>query len=135
MKQELQEKLYKTYPSIFKQKDLTCQETAMCWGFACDDGWYTLIDELCGNIENRLQNVNRNKPKDDHLICEAVQVKEKFGGLRFYIYGGDDYISGLIDLAESLSRHICSKCGNKSDHVNKIDRGWIHTLCTECKKE
>ena len=135
MKQELQEKLYKAYPSIFKQKDLTCKETAMCWGFACGDGWYTLIDELCGNIENRLRNVNRNKPKDDQLICEAVQVKEKFGGLRFYIYGGDDYISGLIDLAESLSHHICSECGNKSDHINNLARGWIYTLCTECKKE
>ena len=112
MKKELQDKLFEKYPEIFRQKDLSPQETAMCWGIACGDGWYTLLDELCNSIDNRLQNVNRNKSEDEKLICEAVQVKEKFGGLCFYIYGGDDYIRGLIDMTESMSYRLCSKSGN-----------------------
>jgi len=133
MNRELQEELYQKYPEIFKQKDLSPQETAMCWGLSCGDGWFNLIDELCGNIQNRLENVNRNKPQEEHLICQAVQVKEKFGGLCFYIYGGDDYISGAIDLAESMSYYTCSQCGNKATNSKK-DRGWIYTLCSSCKK-
>lgn len=134
MKAELQNKLYKKYPQIFKQKDLPKQQTAMCWGISCGDGWYDLIDELCGNIDNRLKNLNRNKGKAPVLICEAVQVKEKFGGLCFYIYGGDDYISGLIGMAESMSYNICSECGNKAKS-NERNRGWIYTLCQACADE
>tara|TARA_Y100001973_G_C5122418_1_gene293453 strand:+ start:251 stop:781 length:531 start_codon:yes stop_codon:yes gene_type:complete len=145
MKKELQEKLFEKYPAIFRQKDLSAQETAMCWGLACGDGWYVLIDELCGEIQNRVNNVNRgrkykieNSPssivptKVEMLICEAVQVKEKFGGLRFYIYGGDDFIDGAISLAESMSYRICSKCGSKKDTPHS-DRGWIHSTCSNCQ--
>ena len=81
MKKELQEKLFQDYPKIFKQKDLDKTKTAMCWGISCGDGWYEILDALCANIQNRLMNVNRNKPEEEHLICEAVQVKEKFGCL------------------------------------------------------
>lgn len=57
----------------------------------------------------------------------AEQVKEKFGGLRFYYRGGDDYISGLSAMAESMSYITCEDCGNPGK-PNKI--GWIRTLCT-----
>lgn len=131
MDSKLQQELYEKYPQIFIQKDLPKQQTAMCWGISCGNGWFNLIDELCGNIQNRLQNVNRNKPQKDYLICEAVQVKEKFGGLCFYIFGGDDYIDGLVSMAESMSYHICAECGNPSvKHEN--NRGWIYTLCQPC---
>jgi len=130
MKKELQDKLFEKYPLIFRQKDLPKQETAMCWGIACGDGWYILLYELCNSIDNRLRNVNRGKPEDEKLICEAVQVKEKFGGLRFYIFGGDDYINGLVDLAESMSYRICSKCGNQ--RTPQKNRGWVYSLCDSC---
>ena len=130
MKRELQNKLFEKYPDIFRQKDMPEQETAMCWGISCGDGWYTLLDELCNSIDNRLRNVNRNRTTDEKLVCEAVQVKEKFGGLCFYIAGGDDYIKGLIDLAGSLSYRICSKCGDQSSPQKK--RGWVYTLCDNC---
>ena len=144
MKKELQEKLFKKYPKIFRQKDLSMQETAMCWGIACGDGWYDLIDELCGEIQNRVDNVNRqikykieNSPKTliptriEMLVCEATQVKEKFGSLCFYTYGGDDFIDGAISLAESLSCRTCSKCGN--NRKQSKNRGWVHSLCQSCR--
>ena len=132
MKKELQEKLFNDYPGIFRQRGLDRTVTAMCYGIACGDGWYTLIDTMCGNIKNQMDNVNRNKPEETHIVCEATQVKEKFGGLRFYVQGSDDYIDGIIDLAESMSYRICSQCGNAST-PNKKKRGWIYTLCDNCK--
>lgn len=131
MKKELQDKLFEKHPGIFRQKDLSPQETAMCWGISCGDGWHTLLDELCCSINNRLRNVNRNRLEGEKLICEAVQVKEKFGGLCFYTCGGDDYISGLIDMAESMSYRICTKCSNQA--TPQKNRGWIYTLCESCK--
>ena len=118
---------------IFAQKDLDKTQTAMCWGVSCGDGWYDLIDELCSNIQNHVINFNRNKSEEDHMVCQAVQVKEKFGGLCFYTYGADQYINGMVDFAESLSYSICSECGSRSEK-NKSNRGWIYTLCRECKE-
>ena len=132
MKAELQQKLYEKYPNIFRQKDLDKTVTAMCWGISCGDGWYDLIDTLCENIQNRIVNANRGKPEEEHLVCEAVQVKEKFGGLCFYTYGGDEYIDGLVSMAESMSYHICTECSKPSERQDN-NRGWIYTLCENCK--
>ena len=147
MKKELQDKLFKKYSKIFRQKDLDKTQTAMCWGISCGDGWYDLIDDLCGNIQNRVENANRNRmyrlensPTTlvpvayEDFVCEAVQVKEKFGSLRFYVQGGDDYINGLIAMAEDISTRTCSECGNKVI-PDKEYRGWIYTLCSGCEEK
>ena len=83
MKQELQNELFERYPKIFRQKDLSAQQTCMCWGIACGDGWYNLIDTLCHNIQWYAQYSNKT--------IEAVQVKSKFGGLRFYVEGPAEF--------------------------------------------
>ena len=50
-----------------------------------------------------------------YLKCEVTQVKEKFGGLRFYVDCNDDYIDGLISLAEGMSYNTCSECGETGE--------------------
>lgn len=73
-----------------------------------------------------------------HAVPESVvqvtvdQVKEKFGTLRFYYSGGDDTISGLVNMAESMSAVTCEKCGNVG---RRRGTGWISTLCNEHSKE
>lgn len=126
MKEELEKKLYEKYPKIFRQKDLSMQETCMCWGMECDDGWYWLIDKLCDTIQN-YTDING---KDQ---VEATQVKEKFGGLRFYVIGANDLVDGMIWLAESMSHNICEKCGSTKDVSST--KGWIVTLCKTCMEE
>lgn len=56
----------------------------------------------------------------------AVQIKEKFGTLRFYYDGGDEYCRGVESMAEFMSAKTCEECGSpgKSRHG-----GWIRTLC------
>jgi len=76
MKSELDEKLVKKYPIIFKDRYKDPQQTCMCWGFP-GDGWYDLIDKLCWDITKIIE--------DYKIDVTAVQVKEKFGGLRFYV--------------------------------------------------
>ena len=58
------------------------------------------------------------------------QIKEKFGGLRFYYHGGDDYIYGMTSFAESLSYQICETCGTTIG-VGQT-KGWIYTICWGC---
>lgn len=58
----------------------------------------------------------------------ATQVKEKFGGLRFYINGGDDEIDAAITFAEMLSERTCEVCGAPG---KQRGGGWISTRCDE----
>lgn len=76
MKKELEMKLVVKYPIIFSQYGGDMRDTCMAWGMSCSDGWYNLLDELCENVTTLIGN------KD--ITVTAEQVKEKFGGLRFY---------------------------------------------------
>ncbi len=62
-----------------------------------------------------------------------AQVKEKFGGLRFYIHGGSEALEKYIGWLEDLSYKICQTCGKEGKRVNR--KGWIATLCTSCAEE
>ena len=50
MRKELDEALCAKYPLIFRDRNGDMQHTAMCWGFSCGDGWYTIIDTLCAHL-------------------------------------------------------------------------------------
>jgi len=144
MTPELEQKLFKKYPLIFRQKDLPMTQTCMCWGIDCGDGWYNIIDTLCAQIQHHLNWKNcegkyeyrrKHEPPPPDAEegswvvvpqVEAVQVKEKYGGMRFYYTGGDDYIQGAVDIAESLSMRTCETCGNPGRQTTS---GWILTLC------
>ena len=64
---------------------------------------------------------------------EAVQVKEKWGGLCFYTDGHNDAQGGAISFAESMSYHICERCGSTND-VQQTKGGWVKTWCKECRE-
>jgi len=141
MKKELQDKLFEKYPRIFRQKELPPDQTCMCWGIDTGDGWFNLLDALCFNIQDHLDQHNgegefednKKSHEEDHepvRQVEAVQVKEKFGGLRFYWDGGDHFIEGLVSMAESMSVLTCENCGNPG---TQSGHGWIWTACDVCR--
>jgi hypothetical protein len=88
-----------------------------CGFFGVDSGWYPLIKEL---IEDLI------KLGWDKQTC---QVKEKFGGLRFYINEGSNEIYERIVKAEKDSYEICEVTGKDGKLRNDI--GWYRTLCDE----
>jgi len=60
---------------------------------------------------------------------EVIQVKEKFGGLRFYINEGTSEIHQRIVKAEIESMKICEITGNPGKL--RTDIAWYKTLCDE----
>lgn len=62
----------------------------------------------------------------------ADQVKEKFGGLRFYYHGGDDQVTGMVRMAESWAARTCEECGERGTMRHG---GWIRTLCDKHEAE
>ena len=131
MREELQNKLYKKWPKLLSnfKEDEAMNDSPLSWdGISIGDGWYDIVDTLCENIVLYLQKYN--KSNNDRLDCKVQQIKEKFGGLRFYIDSGDDRIYDLIDKAENTSEIVCELCGTYKD-VGKTD-GWITTIRKSC---
>jgi hypothetical protein len=121
MKTELQNKLFDKYPKIFAQKDL---------GIDTGDGWYDILDTLCGQIQNHLKHNLRKDQDPTGVNVEAVQVKQKFGGLRFYYNGGDEFIQGLTSMAEAISNRTCEECGSPA--TTGTLSHYTKTQCLRC---
>lgn len=66
-------------------------------------------------------------------IPVAVQVKEKFGTLQFYVGGATDEQYNYIRFAESMSGRICETCGTTEDVFQTS--GWIKTTCKTCSPD
>ena len=81
---------------------------------------------------------NKEHPDELRAVPDVVpqvtldQVKEKFGTLRFYYSGGDDYISGMVSLAESMTGVTCEECSAPAETHGP---GWIRTICKLCEEK
>jgi len=111
-------------------------------GFAISEGWWHIVDNLMGHIQHHIdwsvknhQWDLENDKKNVRPVCSQVtvnQIKEKFGGLRFYYSGGDEYIYGLVSMAECWAENTCETCGDKGE---RRGGGWIRTLCDKHEAE
>jgi hypothetical protein len=133
--------LYEEYPELFSNRHKSRRESCMSSGIECSLGWYDILSSLCWIINKHEENIvwqtefkQKTDPeyKSDYIPVKFDQVKEKFGGLRIYHSGGDDYVDGLISMAESFSYKICESCGERGK-PNK--GGWIVTLCDKCRNK
>jgi hypothetical protein len=135
MSPEKEQELYDKYPELFQNRLLRPSQSPMHFGCEHSDGWYGILSNLCfmikqheRNIEGQTKYKQKIDPeyKLDYTPVKFEQIKEKYGGLRVYHYGGDEYVHGLVSMAEAMSYQICEECGNKGE-PNK--EGWIKTTC------
>lgn len=130
MKEQLDNLLCEQYPKMMVNREKSMMETCMCWGFECGDGWFNILDQLMGNIQHHIDWKNKNGEVVHQVTLN--QVKEKFGSLRFYYTGGDNYIDGMVTMAESMSGVTCEECGLPG---TQTQGGWIKTACAAHRGE
>jgi hypothetical protein len=85
--------------------------------FEVELGWFPLIKDLITDLVE----LGWNK--------EVCQVKEKFGGLRFYINDGSDEVFNRIHKSEKESLTICEITGKVGEL--RTDISWFRTLSDE----
>jgi hypothetical protein len=73
-----------------------------------------------------IDNAKAKMDEEAERVPTVVQVKEKFGTLRFYIQAGTDEHYNYISFAESMSARTCETCGNPG---KRLGHGWIYTAC------
>ena len=124
--------LVEKYPKIFVPRD--GNPLNVNW-YGVPNGWLPIIDKLCGSIQNYIDHTTRyfggEPQKPQQVVC--VQMKEKFGGLRFYTDGHDDVITGMIRMAEFMCGNTCDRCGSEEDLG--VTSGWISIRCRTCAAE
>lgn len=95
----------------------------LCGYLEVSEGWYSLIDSLCTDLQVLAD--------ASDLQVEALQIKEKFGGLRFYVINATGEMLDRIAKAEDASFTICETCGEPGERINK--GGWLTTRCEKHK--
>lgn len=129
MKPEQQKEIFEKCPILYRNRNLGTQHNLMCFGFDCGSGWFDLILELSVAIEAIAQRMKAEGTEENRLPY-AMQVKEKFGGLRFYVSNEYHEFSHLIEAAEARSQEICEECGKPGSP--KLKDGWRLTACHAC---
>jgi hypothetical protein len=83
------------------------------------EGWHPILRKL----EEELNAIDPD--------FELVQVKEKFGGLRYYAHPhtADPGFQQAINVAEAESFRVCEICGEPGETKAALGRYWIKTLC------
>jgi hypothetical protein len=124
MRKDLEQRLVERWPTWFNTGgDIRC--TAMPRGFEHDDGWFEIVWRLCEDLEPLVAEFEEAGGQK----FEVLQVKEKFGGLRFYVNcRKEKVISQRIGIAVQESFHTCEICGQPG---TLREDSWIKTLCDE----
>jgi hypothetical protein len=86
-------------------------------------GWVALIAEC----DRRLLETD-----PDYRV---EQIKEKFGGLRYYTSSSDgDWreLAKVTDFFERMSLYVCDTCGTTLDV--STEGTWVRTMCKSCRE-
>lgn len=148
MKVELQTELFRCYPYAFRkpdkrwvasnvvgaEDDIVRNDTAPIdeHGIECGDGWFVIVNRLSSDCENEIK-LLVSRDVDEMRWPRIAQVKEKLGGLRFYVRGQiSDQLRLQILQAESdegESFRICELCG--AEGRLRVS-SWMRTSCDNC---
>jgi hypothetical protein len=125
------DKLIEHYPIVFNHLNKTGYHNLPA-------GWYKIMNRLCSELSVILEEaleVNPETPEEP--LFSVLQVKEKFGGLRFYYMMNtkDDElyrkIQTAVDTAEDTSYSTCQITGNIG--VLCKDGSHYMTLCEDSR--
>ena len=91
-------------------------------GFSPPSGWLGIVARLSEKLA-----------VDGSIRC--LQVKSKFGGLRYYLGSAPEWAHAAVSEAEAETAHTCEQCGSGEASESANERGWLSTLCAACKAE
>lgn len=142
MNKELQNKIFADFPEMF---NTTMNDIVTIYpiryGIHCHDGWFDIIYHLCENLLVYCKNNNLK-------VVQVVQIKSKFGELRFYTLPIQSKIDinteelnvllehrrniyTIIHTGLLLSKETCEVCSNFAENIKIGNVYW--TVCEECR--
>lgn len=129
MREDLDKELCRKYPRLYADRNASPRDTALCWGFQCDSGWYQILDDLSAELEAEITRIALEHGEEASSQVRATTVKEKFGALRVYLTRTSDEMDMLISEAELRSSRTCEVTG-KPGRIRSVN-GWLSCLSNE----
>jgi len=130
-----QQKIYRAHPRLYwlalaPEGEREC----MAWGLSVGIGWFPIIKRL----SEQLDEIATRHGLSEDKWPRVVQVKEKFGQLRYVLRGGEGThgtpvwaeIVAAKNAAETESLSVCERCGAPGE---MRQGGWIHVYCDHCE--
>jgi len=133
MNKSLTERLFEECPLIYRTNSDGTQTIVNRREFECGDGWFDTIYQLSTKIESIAKEMQQNGTPISGLP-QVRQVKEKFGGLRFYMNRSTEEIEELIQQA-SLQASVTCECCGEAGYKQATSSGWIMVVCDNCARE
>lgn len=100
------------------EDEASLEDVKSCVGI----GWHKLLENLISDLEQL------------GWDGRIDQVKQKLGGLRFYVSDANIKIGNRISEAMEEADSTCEMCGEPG-RTNSWGHFWIMTLCPECGKK
>lgn len=149
-RKEFEAKLKAEFPMLYEGLGIHWREGGMLDGITVGPGWWDIVYEVSKSLEELMKS-------EPTFRTRVGQVKEKFGGLRFYIDGiGAMYQDDkereywfsenlkpestwmeavrLVSKAEKESLETCEYCGARPATTSDY-HPWLKTLCAKCHEE
>lgn len=143
------------FPAVFRDLGGDPQHTCMAWGLEIPPAWRATVWALCETIQSVTENMAWTYPDLNYTVV-ADQIKEKFGGLRFYWHSetagwdsptppehspealrarseADREIEGAVLCAERVIAGICDGCGRPWVRAGDPQAYPWGTRCTACE--
>jgi hypothetical protein len=146
MNPDLQAELRQRYPNFLRRPGKRLLDPNVCsglksclvddWspfderGIECGVGWFALVERLCRACEVEIETLMlQGNPEEGWP--RVAQIKEKLGGLRFYVHGplSEELRRQILQAELEESYCICEQCSAQG----KLREGqWMRTLCKHC---
>jgi hypothetical protein len=129
--QKYRDKIMDDHPLLYRGRNKPITESLMSWGFSCEDGWLPLIERLSDRIEAEIIRLHNEGGVAEKDLPEVKQVKQKFGGLRFFVRPKNDTIEAAVMEARDEADRTCEFCGSPGKLYEKRH----YTCCKDCAKQ
>lgn len=127
------------YEPLMERLSKGDRRQAWIFQVSCGLGWEKEILKLVDRLDAIWEG---HDGKKGSKVWDILQVKEKFGGLRFYAgfpkgEGVEEKVNcsrEAIGKTETACLALCEKCGKKGKE-SRPNGLWVKTLCKKCDKE
>jgi hypothetical protein len=109
----LEDRLKAAFPRLYRA-GVSCE---------CHNGWFALVWRLSGQLEELIAQA----PEAEQDAYFAMQVKEKWGQLRFSLSASTEAMLQVTEAALEESGRLCEMCGAPGTLLHQ--GGWTMTRC------
>ena len=128
MHDELDSLLCERYPKIFRDRHADMSVTAMCWGIACGDGWFNIVDQLCRQIQWHIDTSRDSLARatiHKRVLQRALDGDER--GLRWW------YSKGAPNKAEWVDKQVTEQLSKP--HLWEVRNACPQVVATQVKEK